>query len=326
MFPFLVADIGGTNARFALVMQPSNGAQPELCHLKIMPGVEFPTFSSALNAYLSALECENPTSACIAIASPIDGDRIEMTHLPWSFSIDEIKQCFGFKYCEVMNDFNAVALGVSELTDNDIDVIKTGAAHDCEPKAIIGPGTGLGVSGLTYCRESELWLPISGLGGHINLAATTSYECDLIRTAMDDLDHVSAELMISGTGMGNLYAAVCRVAGQPPRVLSSAEITSNALSGADVNCVKTLECFCSFLGGVAGNLALTFGARGGVYIAGGIVPRFISFLKESAFVDRFGHKGVMSEYVKNIPISVITNTHVGLIGAAVWIERKYAES
>ncbi len=325
MFPLLVADIGGTNARFALVTQPSNGLQPVLCHLKIMPGVAFPTFSSALNAYLSTLEGEKPTSACIAIASPIDGDRIEMTHLPWSFSINEIKERFGFECFEVMNDFNAVALGVSVLTEKDIEEVKPGVKHDYEPRAIIGPGTGLGVSGLTYCRESELWLPISGLGGHVNLPATTLYESELIAAVMEDLDHVSAELMISGTGLGNLYAAVCKVEGQTPKEFSPADITAKALSETDANCVKTLESFCSFLGGVAGNLALTFGARGGVYIAGGIVPRFVAFLKESAFVDRFSHKGVMSEYVKNIPVSVITNTQVGLIGAAVWIERRCAE-
>ncbi len=323
MFPFLVADIGGTNARFALVTTASNGLQPELSHLKIMPGADYPSFSSALNAYLSTLECRRPKAACIAIASPIQGDRIEMTHLPWAFSIEELKKAFDFDFFEVMNDFNAVALGVSVLTEKDIDEIKPGAVHDHEPRGIIGPGTGLGVSGLAYCHESGLWLPISGLGGHVNLPAATPYECRLIAAVMEDLGHVSAELMISGTGLGNLYTAVCKMEGQAPKKLSPADITTRALNETDIHCVKTLECFCAFLGSVAGNLALTFGARGGVYIAGGIVPRLIAFLKESAFVDRFVHKGVMSDYVKNIPVSVITNTQVGLVGAAVWIARKY---
>ncbi len=322
MFPFLVADIGGTNARFALVMKPSNGAQPELSHLKIMPGADYPTFFSALTAYIAGLVCDKPKAACIAIASPINGDVIEMTHLPWSFSIEETKKVFGFECFDVMNDFNAVALGVSVLSENDLEMIKSGAEHDYEPRAIIGPGTGLGVSGLTYCPDSERWLPISGLGGHVNLPAATLYESELIAAVMEDLGHVSAELMISGMGLGNLYSAVCKVAGQTPKVLSPAVITANAINETDVNCIKTLECFCAFLGCVAGNLALTFGARGGVYIAGGIVPRFVEFLKDSAFVERFQHKGVMSDYVKNIPVSVITNTRVGLIGAAVWCERK----
>ncbi len=322
MFPFLVADIGGTNARFALVMSAGNGRKPELSHLKIMPGADYASFSSALQAYISGLACEKPRAACIAIASPIDGDKIEMTHLPWSFSIKEIKAAFGFECFEVMNDFNAVALGVSVLSEEDIEMIKPGVEHGYEPKAIIGPGTGLGVSGLTYCSDSELWLPISGLGGHVNLPATTSYESELITAVMDNLGHVSAELMISGTGLGNLYTAVCQVEGKTPKDLSPAVITEGALNETDENFIKTLECFCAFLGCVAGNLALTFGARGGVYIAGGIVPRFIGFLKESAFSDRFCHKGVMSDYVKNIPVSVITNTQVGLIGAAVWIARK----
>lgn len=321
MHPFIVADIGGTNARFALVRTVGDGVQAvsELEQIKILPGADFATFSDALSAYLESLEGPKPLSACIAIASPIDGDEIHMTHLPWSFSIKQIQKQFGFQLFEVMNDFKAVAIGTSVVSSQDLVLVKSGVSGPFENRAIIGPGTGLGVSGLSYVQSTKSWLPISGLGGHVNLPAVNDFECEIIKLVGQKFDHVSAEVLISGSGLVTLYNAICEVEGCEAKTLSPAEVTQEALSESDAQCLLTLETFCAFLGTVAGNVALTFGAKGGVYIAGGIVPRVAYFIKKSPFSDRFVHKGVMSEYLSNIPVNLIVNTHVGLLGAAVWL-------
>ncbi len=327
MLPYIVADIGGTNARFGLVEELVLGRQPTVKNIQILPGTNFPTFEDALDHYIQSIDGCVPQAACIAIASPIEGDRIHMTHLPWAFSIQEVKKRFGFKMFDVMNDFNAVAMGVSVVTQNDIKQIKDGLVECKENKAIVGPGTGLGVSALTFCETANQWLPISGLGGHVNIPVANEFEIEILRAAQKELPHVSAELLISGTGLPHLYNAVSYVLGKAESdtgadtdtdtTKTASEITRLAFEEKNSTCVEVLSVFCSLLGSVAGNLALTFGARGGVYIAGGIVPRFLEFLSVSEFTNRFENKGVMSEYVKNIPVYVLTNPHNGLIGAAV---------
>lgn len=322
MNPFVVADIGGTNARFALVTEERINGQPKLQNVKILPGGDFPNFTDALSTYIESLDSIKPSAACIAIASPIEGDAINMTHLPWSFSIKTVQKQFGFEMFEVMNDFNAVAIGTSVALPEDLELIKKGESFPFENRAIIGPGTGLGVSALTYCQQNKKWLPISGLGGHVNLPPVSPFEIEVIKSAMGNMEHVSAEMLISGSGLINLYRAVCKVEGAIATKMTPAELTQSALVGADRMCMRTLETFCSFLGTVAGNVALTFGAKGGVYIAGGIVPRISEYLKNSEFNNRFSSKGVMSEYVNNIPINLIINPHVGLLGAAEFLTVK----
>lgn len=319
MLPYIVADIGGTNARFGLVETLELNGQPSVERIEILPGQDFPSFADALAHYISGLGGVRPTAACIAIASPIEGDWIHMTHLPWAFSIKETKQKFGFKIFDVMNDFKAVAMGVSVTTSNDLTLVKDGVAVPKENKAIVGPGTGLGVSALTFCEASGRWLSISGLGGHVNMPAVSDFEVAVIQAAMKKLPHVSAELLISGTGLPYLHEAVCDVIGEVPCAKTASDITHYALNEKKLTCIKTLDVFSAFLGIIAGNLALTFGARGGVYIAGGIVPRFIEVLKNSDFIKRYENKGVMSDYVKKIPVYVLTNPHNGLVGAAAWL-------
>ncbi len=322
MNSFVVADIGGTNARFALVTGERINGQPKLQNVKILPGADFPNFTDALSTYIESLDSIKPSAACIAIASPIEGDAINMTHLPWSFSIKAVQKQFGFKALEVMNDFNAVAIGASVALPENFELIKSGASFPFENRAIIGPGTGLGVSALTYCQQNRKWLPISGLGGHVNLPPVSPFEIEVIKSAMGKMEHVSAEVLISGSGLINLYRAVCKVEGAIATEMSPEELTQSALVGADRMCMRTLETFCAFLGTVAGNVALTFGAKGGVYIAGGIVPKMSEYLKNSEFNNRFSSKGVMSEYVNNIPVNLIVNPHIGLLGAAEFLTAK----
>ncbi|ACR13360.1 glucokinase [Teredinibacter turnerae] len=316
MFPSIVADIGGTNARFALVTGTENG-QFVIENIQILNGAEYEGFADALRAYMDSLGSLKPFSACVAIAGPIAGDSVQMTNLSWSFTQSGIRKAFGFEKFAVINDFGALAVATSALNPTDLVSVKGGSRNPEGNKAIMGPGTGLGVAGLAYTGSN--WLPIPSEGGHVNIAPASALECEVIKAAIATHGHVSAETFISGPGLVNLYRALCEVNGVSPRELQPKDITADAMSAADQTCVYTLNLFCSFLGTVAGNLALTYGASGGVYLAGGILPRMLDFLKDSDFKSRFSNKGVMSHYVDDIPVDIIAHPQTAFLGAATWL-------
>lgn len=316
MFPAIVADIGGTNARFALA-NPTGGDQVELTDIQILNGRDYPEFADALKTYIDSLRGISPKSACVAIAGPIDGDHARMTNLNWAFSQAEVKREFDFERFAAINDFAALAVATSRLTEEDMVPIKSGFADPMGNKAILGPGTGLGVAGLA--RAGTNWLPIPSEGGHVNVPAATMLECEVLRAAVDQHGYVSAEMFVSGPGMVNLYRALAEVKDLRAEVLQPKEITDRALAGSDALCRETLEMFCGFAGSVASNAALTYGAKGGVFLAGGILPRFIDFLRESPFLERFSQKGVMSHYVADIPVGVINHEQTAFLGCAAWL-------
>ncbi|PCK07746.1 MAG: glucokinase [Alteromonadaceae bacterium] len=318
MFPYIVADIGGTNARFALVTG-KEGGQFVIEHVNILSGAEFATFELIMQAYLDSLEGIKPKAACVAIAGPIDGDTVKMTNLDWVFSKKSVKEQFGFTAFDAINDFAAVAIATSRLGSSDLLTVKQGNADEHANKAILGPGTGLGVAGLMYYKGQ--WVPVPSEGGHVNLAPATAFEADILKAGMARFAHVSAEVFISGPGLVNLYQCVADVHGISPKALEPKDITSAALDGSDKACLDTLNRFCSFLGAFTGNLVLTYGAKGGAYLAGGILPRFTDFLMTSEFSERFSDKGVMSHYVKDVPASLITYDQIAFLGAAAWLEQ-----
>lgn len=320
MFPYIVADIGGTNARFALATG-KDGQHFKIEHVNILSGSSYPQFSDALQAYIDSLDGVKPMAACVAIAGPISGDEVKMTNLSWSFSKKEIAQKFELEAFDVINDFAAVAVATSRLVPEDLICLKEGNADPKANKAILGPGTGLGVAGLAYGGDDHSWLPIPSEGGHVNMAPATAFEAEVIKAGMHQFGHVSAETFISGPGLVNLYKCVCEVEGIQPKALEPKDVTAGALSGDDLVCVKSLETFCCFLGTVSGNLVLTYGAKGGVYMAGGIVPRFIDFLKASRFSERFSNKGIMSHYVEDIPVNLIGYDQIAFLGAAAWLDQ-----
>ncbi len=325
MHPIIVTDIGGTNARFA-VAHLNDAGRISLSQERTYPGADFDSFEAAFACYRAEINDAAITSACIAIASPIVGDAIAMTNLPWAFSIAQARKDLSLDQMHVINDFHAVALGTCELTATDLASIKSGHAHSMGNRVVLGAGTGLGVAGLTYCSSVQTWLAISGLGGHANLAASDSYEVALIDSARAKFGHVSAEIFLCGMGLVNLYHAVCDVEGQLPNGYSPADITERGLQGTDPLCEKTLAAFCGFLGAVSGNLALTFGARGGVFVAGGIVPRFVDYVRNSTFNARFIHKGPMSDFVADIPVDAVMHSAAGLLGAAYYARGLAASS
>ncbi|WP_075186137.1 glucokinase [Teredinibacter haidensis] len=316
MFPSIVADIGGTNARFALVTGEENG-QFVLDHIQILNGSEYASFSDAMRAYIAMLDGVTPHSACAAIAGPIEGDSVRMTNLNWSFAPSAIREEFGFEKFSAINDFASLAVATSALLPTDLISIREGEREATSNKAILGPGTGLGVAGLAYSNGS--WLPIPSEGGHVNIAPATPLECDVVKAAMAQHGYVSAEVFISGPGLVNLYNALCAVKGEQPRSLQPKDVTSEAMAGANATCKETLELFCSFIGTLSGNLALTYGAKGGVYLGGGVLPRIVDFLKSSDFNTRFAEKGVMSPYVKDIPVDIIGHPQTAFLGAAAWL-------
>jgi len=310
----LLGDVGGTNARFA--WQDHAGAP--LRDIVTLPTADHATLADAITAYLQRLGRAAPPWCAIGIANPITGDRIQMTNCHWAFSISGMQQALGFERLVVINDFTALALALPDLQPAELRQLGGGAAVPRAPVALIGPGTGLGVSGLLAGDAPGRWLPLQGEGGHVTLAAANPREAAVLQVLRDEFGHASAERAISGQGLEALYAAVCKldaVAGFAP--LPAAEITQRALAGRDAQCVEVLDLFCGFLGSVAGNLALTLGAVGGVYIGGGIVPRLGDAFARSRFRASFEDKGRFRAYLQAIPVYVIhTQVSPALLGAA----------
>lgn len=319
MFPYVVADIGGTNSRFALATGKENGLFT-LEHIHILKGKDYGSFEEALSAYLALIDGIKPTAMCAAIAGPVLGDQVKMTNLPWQFSCNAVAKQFGFEAFTAMNDFAAVAAGIPLMGKDHLITLKEGTVQDGANKAVFGPGTGLGVAGVI--KYQNQWLPNPCEGGHINIAASCAFEADVIKAAMSHLGHVSAEAFISGPGLVNLYEAICEVEGTKAQAFEPSDITAKALDQSDASCVTTLQTFCSFLGSFAGNLALTYGATGGIYLAGGILPRFTDFVINSDFAAKFAHKGPMSPYVENIPAYLVTHPELAFNGAAAWLEQQ----
>ena len=322
----LLGDIGGTNARFA--WQAKAGAPLE--HGLILRCADHPTLAAAINEYLLRTLQPRPAAACIAIANPVLGDHVQMTNHSWSFSIREMQRSFGFKQLVVLNDFKAIALSLPALPIGDLRQVGGGVSRDDGPRAVIGPGTGLGVAGLVRDDRGR-WVAIDGEGGHSTLAATTDREWQVVEWLDRRYGHASAERAVSGPGLVDVHAALCEIDGEGTATnnaatrdsatdaaptTDAAAITRLALHGHDRRAIEALDLFCAFLGTVAGNLALTLGATGGVYIGGGIVPRLGEFFDRSPFRSRFEAKGRFSAYAASIPTFVIVrDTSPALIGA-----------
>ena len=316
-FPRLVGDIGGTNARFAWIEAP---AAP-LTAIATYRCAEYPTLLDAMQRYLADHGKAAPRWCAIGIANPVTGDHVQMTNHHWSFSIADVQRRLGMDRFLVINDFTALALALPALAAGDLRQVGGGQAVPGAPLGLLGPGTGLGVSGLLPAVGGHGAIPINGEGGHTTLAAMDDDEEAVLRVLRRRFGHVSAERAVSGIGLLNLHAAVCELAGEPAPALGASDITAAALAGSDASCVKTLDLFCSFLGNVAGNLALTLGARGGMYIGGGIVPRLGNWFEGSRFRQRFEEKGRFRTYLESIPTYVVhAEMPPALTGAARALE------
>lgn len=316
--PRLLADIGGTNARFA--WQDGPGAPITDAHT--LPAADHATLAAAMQQYLQRIGRSAPPACSIAIANPVVGDRVAMTNHHWTFSIAALKAQLGFVQLLVVNDFTALALALPVLPADELRQVGGGAPAADHAVALIGPGTGLGVSGLLPDGRGG-WLPLQGEGGHITLAGTTPREQAVLNVIGARYGHASAERAVCGQGLVDIHGAIAALdrPGAVPPTLAAPEITAAALDGSDPGCVETLTLFCAFLGNAAGNLALTLGAKGGVYIGGGIVPRLGGWFDTSPFRERFEAKGRFRAYLAEMPTYVIlAQSSPALLGAARALE------
>ena len=313
-FPRLLGDVGGTNARFGWQANAHSGIE----HVLVLPCAAHETLEAAIRTYLELKSLPMPRAGALGIANPITGDVIRMTNHHWSFSISEMQRSLGLQQLNVINDYTALALALPSIaTDNLVQVGGT-VAEAYAPKALIGAGTGLGVSGLMPTDANDHWVAIAGEGGHVTLAAQTESEYRVIELIRQRYGHVSAERVLSGQGLVDLYLALRQMQKQQPvDVAGAAEITAWALQDKDPLALQSIDMFAGFLGSVTGDLALTLGARGGVYLGGGIVPRWLGWFETSQFRERFEAKGRFNAYLKDIPVWVINAVESpALLGAA----------
>ena len=314
----LIGDIGGTNARFALV---DNGSVYEI---ETLLDADHASFQHAIEAYLRVVGSPRIRTAAFAFAGPITGDHAQLTNRPeWSFSTEELRRALNFERLTIVNDFYANALSLPALESTDLHQIGTGSPQPLHNKVVLGPGSGLGVAIVAW--DGTNWLPLPGEGGHVKLPMGEDARQDAIFTRLRErFGYVSAEHVLSGSGLANLYGAIQSVNGGTGPVPEQHQITGLAQDGTDPTAVEAVELFLCILGGVAGNLALSAMTKGGVYIAGGIVPRLLQTVDKSGFRNSFLGGSKMKPLLEPIPTYVIVNEHPAFIGLLRLLPQKMA--
>jgi len=312
----LIGDIGGTNARFALV-DPAQ-ARPEPQHARSLPTADYASLQHAAEHYLHTLGAR-PRRAAIAVASPVAHDEIRLTNRAWSFSRRELQQRLALDELKVLNDFGAVARAVPLLSGADQVTLHGDPDAPLQgPVSVLGPGTGLGVA-LLVGSDALGWTVVETEGGHVSFAPQGDEEREIERWLASHFGRASNERLLCGAGLAHIEAVLrgdgSASPGRMPVLRDPAEIVAAALEGKDLPARRTLARFCAVLGSVAGDAALIHGART-VMIAGGIAPRFVPFLRASAFRERFLAKGRFAAYLESVAIHVVTHPHAGLLGAA----------
>ncbi|MDE5602378.1 MAG: glucokinase [Helicobacter sp.] len=313
-YPRLLADIGGTNARFALETETK-----EIENIEVLACNDYNTVVDAVKAYLNKLG--NPTIkfGAFAIANPVVGDWVQMTNHHWAFSIETTRQALNLEILILINDFTAQAYAITKMPSSDFLQVGGTTCGVYAPKAVLGPGTGLGVSGLIPCHQGE-YIALAGEGGHVSFAPFDDTEVMIWQYAKKRYGHVSVERFLSGSGLVLIYEALADREGIKRGKMSPELISEQALSGKSPLCRLTLDIFCAMLGTLSSNVALTLGARGGVYLCGGIIPRFINYFKTSPFRMRFEDKGRFDAYLAAIPVYVVLAKYPGISGVAVALE------
>jgi glucokinase len=312
--PILVADIGGTNARFALA-RAEKGAIT-VSDAQKFRAEDFETIRDAASAYLEAMAIK-PKTACFAVAGPVTDEQVEFTNSPWVLNIEEIKAALSLQRFLVVNDFEALASGVLSLKDEDLLPVKPGPGDPNAPVLVIGPGTGLGQA--LIVPFGKRFRVISTEGGHVSFAPRTDEEIAVMKFVAREHPRVSVERLLSGRGLVNLHRALCAINETPRISLHADEITAAAMDGTYPIAVRAVNMFCEILGRVAGDAVLATGARGGVVLGGGILPQIRELFMKSAFVERFLDKGRMQYYVEDVPVRMIIRDGAALVGAAAMV-------
>ncbi|WP_114327545.1 glucokinase [Candidatus Colwellia aromaticivorans] len=317
----LVADIGGTNIRLALSDKKNN-----LTNIETYQCTKFKNLFEVISQYLTEHKIQNRSiNACLAIACPIDNDLISMTNLPWKFSQKDLKQQLNLNSLTLINDFTAIAMAIPFLSNDQKVQIGSGESTPSKAISVCGPGTGLGVA--TLIPVDNKWHCLGGEGGHMDFAPVDTLEIKILHYLQGVKNRVSYEQLLSGYGLEQIYQALIVLDSYPTKrnaavdKLTAAQISARAVANSCSTCYQALSLFCRVLGSFAGNLALMANSLGGVYIAGGIVPKFIEFIQQSDFRSRFEAKGRLTPLTQQSPTYVITEKQPGLLGASAYLNQ-----
>ncbi|MEQ8815792.1 MAG: glucokinase [Thalassobaculum sp.] len=312
--PSLLADVGGTHTRLALSDGVGRYRAVEVVHTG-----DFDSAEQAIADYLSqATGGERPGRAMLAVAGPVVGNRVRLTNADWDIDGNELARAFGFRSARLVNDFVAVARSLPLLGDDARAPLGDWAPEPRGAMVALGPGTGLGVAGLVPVGDDG-WLPVAGEGGHVTLPVMTDAESAVLAVLRRRVDHVSAERVLSGIGLPALDAAIAVVEGEPPRPDRESEVVLAAARDGEARALRAVGMFVDLLATVAGDLALTFGATGGVYLAGGMPHYLGDLFDHGRFRARFEAKGRSSRYVRRIPTAIVTHPQPGLLGLSALV-------
>lgn len=309
-FPILIGDIGGTNARFSILIDAY--AEPKA--FPIVHTADFTTIDEAIQATVLDKTSVQPRSAILAIAGPIEGDEIALTNCDWVVRPKAMIADLGFAEVMVVNDFEAQALAVASLAEQDRTPIGGNHLSPLASRVVLGPGTGLGVAGLVHAQHT--WFPVPGEGGHVDIGPRSERDFAIFPHLTAIEGRISAEQVLCGRGIVNVYTAVCLADGVEPKFTIPADITATGLSGADAQAEETISLFVTYLGRLAGDLALIFMARGGVFLSGGISQKIIPALQRPEFRKGFEDKAPHTALMKTIPTFVVTHPLAALSGLA----------
>ncbi len=314
----LSGDVGGTNARFVLFEDGCYQAES----FRVIPVINHRDLGDAVEEYLQLIGNPSLDQASFSFASTHEyQDAMELTNSELSLSVSGLLKRFSLKRCRVVNDFTAAAVGIISLPQSCLTQISEGLNEPYGPRAVLGPGTGLGVSGLVY--TGSYWLPLQSQGGHVSMAAQTARELAIYQVLVKKYTHVSAERYLSGIGTVEVYEALCQIEGVP-RVFTKAEqISGAAISEECPLCIEVMQLFCKWLGVIASDLAVTLGSTGGIYIAGGIAPRLGNYFLESEFTYWLQNKGRFSEFVKDMPVWLVNGGEPALYGSYTCLQKDY---
>ncbi len=313
--PIFVADIGGTNARFGIA---ENGV---VSKEKVYKVSDFNHPRDAITKYLQEVQ-QQPDRACLAVACPVHTHPIQLTNSHWQFYRTKLQQELGLSQLKIINDFTALSLAVPLLKPDDYIKFGSGKVAKDSPIGVLGPGTGLGMSGLIWARAQNAWIPLQGEGGHISFAPQTEREILVAEILRSELPRISAERVLTGKGLQRLYHALCTINGQPIENFNEQKIAELAINKKNESCMEAMDMFACALGDVAGDLGLVLGAFGGVYIGGGIVSKHHKYFINSSLRRRFENKGRFDSYMREIPTFIIKSDLSALKGCAVAMDEE----
>lgn len=319
----LVADIGGTNGRFGLVEFDAEKARASgkityTAEQQItLRCANYPDMASMMRACCTEFGVDIPAHACLAIAGPVEHGKASMTNLNWYFSIETLRTDLGMQTLHVINDFAALAYAVPFLQADEFTTLYASNTNPDAPIVVMGPGTGFGMAGMVPVNGQ--WRIVPTEGGHASFAPTTDKELAIKSFLLKSQNHVSIENILSGSGLVTLYRALAHLAGTEAKPYTPADISTKGLANEDPICREAVVTFCEVLGEVAGDKALSLGAKGGVVIGGGITPKLLSLLPQTNFLERYRNKGPMGSYVNDISIKLIINDKAALVGSAAWL-------